>query len=300
MQPKVVLAGGTGFIGQAFQRKFAALGYEVVHVSRRPEHLSWDDEAGIVAALEGADMLINLAGRSVDCRYNAKNRSDILQSRLETTKALGRAVDACETPPKLWFNASTATIYRHAEDRPMTEETGEIGSGFSVDVARAWEEAFFSFRPLRTRQIALRISIVLGPGGGVMTPFKHLVRFGLGGAQGSGRQRFSWIHVDDLFRIVRFLREREDASGVFNCASPHPVTNRELMAAMRAALGRRFGLPSPRWLLELGAWAIRTETELILKSRWVLPDRLQRLGFAFEYPAIEDALRHIAEAEKRT
>ncbi|MCI3920943.1 TIGR01777 family oxidoreductase [Paenibacillus sp. TRM 82003] len=293
MKPKVVLAGGTGFIGRTFQQKLEAIGYEAVLISRRVGHISWDDDAGIVAALEGADMLINLAGRSVDCRYNAKNREEILASRTETTKTLGRLVAACETPPKLWFNSSTATIYRHAEDRPMTEEEGEIGSGFSVDVARAWEDAFFSFRTPETRQIALRISIVLGESGGVMTPFKNLVRFGLGGVQGSGKQRFSWIHVEDLFRIVMFLREREDASGVFNCASPYPITNRELMAAMRASMGRRFGLPSPRWLLEIGAWAIRTETELILKSRWVVPDRLLKLGFAFEFPTIEKALGQI-------
>ncbi|KIL36078.1 NAD-dependent epimerase [Gordoniibacillus kamchatkensis] len=295
MAKKVVLAGGTGFIGSYFEEKLTNLGYEVVTVSRQSGHVSWNDEQGIVQALEHSDLLVNLAGKSVDCRYNDKNKADILRSRTETTRLLGNALLACKNPPPLWINASTATIYRHAEDRPMTEDGGELGSGFSVEVAKAWEQAFFSFALPATRQAALRIAIVLGRNGGVMAPYKNLVRFGLGGVQGPGSQRFSWIHVEDLFRIVLFLKESEHISGVFNCSAPYPITNRELMNRLRSAMGRRVGLPSPEWLLEIGAFLIRTETELILKSRWVLPDRLQREGFAFTFDTIDKALQDVLQ-----
>lgn len=292
--PKVVLAGGTGFVGQAFARRFGELGAEVKVISRQASHIPWENRRAIVEALEGADLLINLAGRSVNCRYTPENRRLILDSRTETTRLLGESVLACSRPPALWINSSTATIYRHAEDRPMTEEGGEIGTGFSVDVAKAWEAAFFAFDLPATRQVALRIAIVLDDGG-VMAPLRNLVRFGLGGAQGSGRQQFSWIHMEDLFRIVRFLQEHPELHGVFNASAPHPVTNRELMASLRRAMGVPVGLPAPRWLLELGARLIRTETELVLKSRWVLPERLKRAGFSFRYDTLEKALNEIVE-----
>lgn len=292
--PIVVLAGGTGFVGQAFARRFGELGAEVKVISRRASHIPWENRRAIVEALEGADLLINLAGRSVNCRYTPENRRLILDSRTETTRLLGESVLACSRPPALWINSSTATIYRHAEDRPMTEEGGEIGTGFSVDVAKAWEAAFFAFDLPATRQVALRIAIVLDDGG-VMAPLRNLVRFGLGGAQGSGRQQFSWIHMEDLFRIVRFLQEHPELHGVFNASAPHPVTNRELMARLRRAMGVPVGLPAPRWLLELGARLIRTETELVLKSRWVLPERLKRAGFSFRYDTLEKALNEIVE-----
>lgn len=293
MHKKVVLAGGTGFIGKFLEERFKSLGYEVHIISRQEQHISWNDHKGIVDAIDHAEMLINLAGKSVDCRYNEKNKKEIFSSRTETTRTLGEALEKCDNPPSLWINSSTATIYRHAEDRPMTEEKGEIGTGFSVDVAKEWESAFFSFQLPRTRQAALRIAIVLGPGGGVMTPFKNLVRFGLGGVQGPGNQMFSWIHIEDIFGIIMFLREREELSGVFNCASPHPVTNRELMAQLRKTMNVKLGLPSPKWLLEIGAVMIKTETELILKSRWVIPDRLERAGYGFKYKEIDKALAHI-------
>lgn len=295
MHAKVVLAGGTGFIGTFLEDKFKDLGYEVHIISRQKQHISWEDQEGIIAAINHADLLINLAGKSVDCRYNEKNKQEIMNSRTETTSVLGEAIENCSSPPPLWINSSTATIYRHAEDRPMTEEDGEIGSGFSVEVAQAWEQAFFSFQLPHTRQVALRIAIVLGPDGGVMTPFINLARFGLGGVQGPGNQMFSWIHIEDIFGIIMFLKEREDLSGVFNCSSPHPVTNREFMAELRRTMNIKFGLPSPKWLLELGAVVIKTETELILKSRWVIPDRLERAGYPFKYMKIDQALSHILE-----
>ncbi|WP_102349228.1 TIGR01777 family oxidoreductase [Bacillus sp. Marseille-P3661] len=293
MHKKVVLAGGTGFIGTYFKNQFNQLGYEVKIISRQSQHISWDDKTSILEALEGAELLINLAGKSVNCRYNPENKESIMNSRIETTNVLGTLLTECKSPPKVWMNSSTATIYRHAEDRPMTETDGEIGSGFSVEVAKNWENAFFSFHLPETRQIALRIAIVLGKGGGVMTPYQNLVKFGLGGVQGSGHQKFSWIHVEDLFQIVLFLKEREDLNGVFNCSAPHPVTNKELMEKLRAAMNRPFGVPAPKWMLELGSMFIKTETELVLKSRWVIPERLEQEGYIFTFNTLDETLHDI-------
>lgn len=289
---KVIIAGGTGFIGRGLSAGFAKLGYQVIIISRRPGHVQWGDEEGIIKALDNAEMLINLSGKSVNCRYNEQNKAEILSSRTQTTKALGEAVLKCPTPPPLWLNSSTATIYRDARDRPMTEANGEIGSGFSVDVATQWEQMFFSFDLPRTRQIALRIAVVLGDGS-VMRPFKNLVRFGLGGRQGDGRQKFSWLHIHDLFNIILFLRDRPQLSGVFNCSAPNPVDNDELMRTMRQSMGVGFGLPSPEWILKIGAAIIKTETELVLKSRWVLPERLLNEGFGFKYSTIGPAIKNI-------
>ncbi|MCR8655955.1 TIGR01777 family oxidoreductase [Paenibacillus endoradicis] len=296
MKKKVVLAGGTGFVGIYFNEKFRNMGYEVKIISRQKGHISWDNEADIIEAINDSEMLINLAGKSVDCRYNEQNKREILMSRVDTTRILGKAVLECENPPILWINSSTATIYRHAEDRPMTEETGEIGSGFSVDVATEWEKTFFSFDLSATRRVALRLAIVLGEHGGVMTAFKNLVRFGLGGAQGSGNQKFSWIHIEDLFDMTIFIRDNAQISGVINCSAPHPVTNRELMDTLRKTMNVKFGLPSPKWMLEFGAVVIKTETELILKSRWVIPDRIEKAGYVFKYRTIDNALQQILQS----
>lgn len=289
---KVVLAGGTGFVGQDFAQRFKKLGYEVLIIARQPGHIVWEDSDGIRQALEGAEMLINLAGKSVNCRYTNENRRIILESRTSTTRILGESILECDLPPELWINSSTATIYRHAEDRPMTEKEGEIGSGFSVEVAKSWEQAFFEFSLPSTRQIALRIAIVLGKGG-VMEPLTNLVRFGLGGSQGPGTQQFSWIHIEDLFRMVLYLQQHPELEGVFNASSPHPVTNRQLMESLRRHMGVRIGLPSPRWMLEVGARFIRTETELVLKSRWVIPERIEQEGFTFIYDTLDTALDEI-------
>ncbi|MFD2656921.1 TIGR01777 family oxidoreductase [Gracilibacillus thailandensis] len=293
MTNKVVLAGGTGFIGQYFQQKFEALGYKVILIARKSPAITWNDHESMVDALENAEMVINLAGKSVNCRYHEQNKKEILQSRTGTTKLLGDAVTACENPPRLWVNASTATIYRHAEDRPMTETDGEIGTGFSVDVATKWENTFFHFTTPQTRQVALRIAIVLGPDGGVITPYKNLVKFGLGGIQGNGKQMFSWIHVEDLFQIIVFLNKHEELEGVFNCSSPNPIPNYHLMRVLREQLNRPVGLSAPAPLLELGSFFLRTETELILKSRWVIPKRLLDAGYTFRFPTIEQTLADI-------
>ncbi|HMJ46671.1 MAG TPA: TIGR01777 family oxidoreductase [Ferruginibacter sp.] len=290
---KIVIAGGTGFIGSYLQKRFREEGFEVLIISRGNEYINWDDEQALLRALEGTEALINLAGKSVDCRYNEKNKALILNSRVDTTRKLQSIIEKCITPPKTWINAGTATIYRHAEDRPMDEYTGEIGSGFSVDVAKAWEKAFFEKKGANTRKVALRIAITIGKGGGVISPFINLVKYGLGGRQGNGLQMFSWVHIEDLYRVIRYLMANENMNGVYNCSAPHPVTNSAFMKEMRSILKPLFHLPSPKFLLQLGAYVINTETELILKSRWVIPKKLEDAGFLFLYPTVNKALRSI-------
>jgi len=292
---KIVIAGGNGFIGQYLEQKFRQLNYTVVIISRQKGFVNWNDHHGITEALNGAEMVINLAGKSVNCRYTEKNKVEILTSRTGTTRALGEAIQRCTDPPKLWVNAGTATIYRHAEDRPMTESTGEIGEGFSVNVAKAWEQSFFNFCLQDTRQALLRIAIVLGKDAGVMKPLKNLVRFGLGGKQGKGDQMFSWIHIEDLFSVLQFLKDHDDLNGIFNCASPNPLPNKIFMKKLREHMHVKPGLPSPKWLLKPGAILIGTETELVLKSRWVLPEKLINKGYVFLYPAIDSALNELIQ-----
>lgn len=290
---KIVIAGGTGFVGSYCADRFRADGYDVVIISRQPGHVNWSDETGIISALEGAELLLNLAGKSVDCRYHEKNKAAIFASRLDTTRALGEAIQKCEKPPPLWINSSTATIYRHAEDRPMTEATGEIGKGFSVNVATAWEKSFFESDLAATRRVALRVAIVLGSTGGAFGPYKALARFGLGGPHAGGRQMFSWIHIEDLYRIIRYVMDHDELEGVYNASAPNPVTNAEFMKILRTKLGMPVGLPAPRWMLEMGAFLIRTETELLLKSRWVIPEKLLQSGFSFSYPTLDVAVDDI-------
>lgn len=295
MKQKIILAGGTGFVGKYLQAKYTAADYEVIIISRGEKYINWNNMPAIIAALENATMLINLAGKSVDCRYNEKNKKEIYDSRIDTTNTLGEAILQCKNPPTLWINSSTATIYRHAEDRAMTEATGEIGTGFSVGIATAWEKAFFSFSLHKTRQVALRMAIVLGRNGGVIHPLRNLVRFGLGGKQGKGNQMFSWIHIEDVYRIITFVQENEHIAGAINTAAPNPITNTLLMQSFRKNMHLPFGLPAPTWLLNIGAVLINTETELILKSRWVIPQKLIEEGFIFTFKTIDGALKDIMQ-----
>lgn len=294
---RIVIAGAGGFIGRYLGERFRAAGDTVATVGRSDADASWADPGAIGRLVDGSDILINLAGKSVNCRYNARNKAEIFRSRLETTAALGDAVRAAKNPPALWFNASTATIYRHADDRPQTDEDGEIGTGFSVEVATSWEQEFASHARDGVRQVALRMAIVLGDGS-ALAPLLMLTRVGLGGPQYGGKtkgalQRFSWVHIGDVYRAIEFIAADDAVAGPVNVASPHPVTNRELMATLRRVLGVRIALPLFEWMLRLGAFAIRTEPELLLKSRWVVPSLLLREGFTFEFPDLPSALRDI-------
>ncbi|WP_285116592.1 DUF1731 domain-containing protein [Leifsonia sp. fls2-241-R2A-40a] len=314
MSERIVIAGASGFLGRYLERHYRDAGAEVVLVGRSGPDVRWDDAAGLRAAVTGASAVINLAGKSVDCRYSDANRAEIFRSRLATTAAVREAIAASDSPPPVWFNASTATIYRHAEDRPMTESTGELGTGFSVEVAKAWERELFAGALPGTRRVALRMAIVLGDGS-ALTPLVNLVRFGLGGPQvdgpwlataarrnagtfhefraRGGRQRFSWVHIADVLGAIEFVRDHAELDGPVNVSSPNPTDNRTMMATLRRLLGARIGLPASRWMLELGSVAIRTETELVLKSRWVVPERLLDAGYEFAYPDLEPALSDI-------
>lgn len=295
----VVIAGASGYIGQHLVRTFRDQGVRVRTIGRdASNHASWDDPLAMVEVLDGADLLVNLAGRSVSCRYSKRNADEIFRSRIGTTAALGRATAATSAPPQLWINASTGTIYRDARDRPMDEVGGDIGSGFSVEVARAWEHELWA-APTDIRKIALRMTIVLGAGGGAVNPLINLARLGFGGRMGDGEQMFSWTHVEDVARAVIHLYEHAEVSGPVNVAAPEVVTNAQLMAQLRAAMGRSRGLAEPRWLLELGARIIRTEAELVLKSRWVDSRVLRETGFEFAHPTLGAALGDIAARTPR-
>jgi uncharacterized protein len=298
---KIVIPGGSGQVGQLLARHFHTQGHTVTVLSRTPHTspwrtLTWDGltPGPWVAELEHSDVCINLAGRSVNCRYNQANRQTIFNSRVLSTQLLNSVIASLNHPPALWLNASTATIYRHSLDRPMDEATGELGGNepgapdtwnFSIQVARAWEEAFFSTLTPRTRKVALRSAMTFSPDpGGVFDVFLGLVRHGLGGTNGPGNQFVSWIHDGDFIRAIEFLIAAQNFAGVVNLASPNPLPNREFLRALREAWGTRIGLPTSSWMIEIGTFLMRTESELVLKSRQVIPGRLLDAGFHFTFP----------------
>jgi uncharacterized protein (TIGR01777 family) len=256
--------------------------------------LEWDGKnpGPWTLALEGAEAVINLAGRSVNCRYTAENRREILESRVDATLAIGRAIHGCKVPPRLWLNAATATWYRHAEDRPQNDWLGESGKGFSCEVARAWEDAFFSAMvPPQTRKVALRIGMVLAnEPGTVFDVLRKLSACGLGGRMGGGDQRVSWIHMEDFLRAVEFVANDPFLSGVLNVTAPDFPTNREWMRTFRESVGMPVGLPASKWMLEAGARVMGTETELVLKSRWAEPLRLRDAGFRWRWSRAAEAV----------
>jgi uncharacterized protein len=308
---RILMPGGSGHVGHVVARYFAARGHEVRIVSRRPGASPWPVApwSEFAQEVERADVVLNLAGRSVNCRYTEANRREILESRVETTRQIANAIAEARNPPKLWMNSSTATIYRHALDRPMDEATGELGGNepnvrdtwrFSIDVARRWEQAFFE-RPLpSTRRIALRSAIIMSPDrGSAFDVLLGLVRKGLGGTSGPGNQFVSWVHEQDFARALDFLITREHLDGVVNVSSPNPLPNRDFMRDLRHAWGMHIGLPATAWMLELGAMFLKTETELVLKSRRVVPGRLLQEGFHFDYPSWPEAAADLVARWRR-
>ena len=317
---KIVIPGGTGQVGTLLARAFVADGHEVVVLSRSPRKASWrvvrwdaKNLSDWTAEIDGADVVINLTGRSVNCRYNAKNRSVIKESRISSTRAIGQAIAGATRPPRVWLQASTATIYAHRFDVPNDEATGILGGSeegapdtwqFSIDVARSWEQATHEVIVPQTRKVMLRSAMTMSPDrGGVFDVLVGLARWGLGGAHGNGRQYVSWIHDQDFIRAVYWLIDNAELEGPVNLASPNPVPNAEFMHTLRAAWGIGFGLPATRWMLEIGALLMRTETELVLKSRRVVPGRLLQSGFVFQFPtwpeAAADLCRRWREGRQR-
>lgn len=357
---KIVIAGGTGFIGQALVAHFGkqnqlvvfsrqginghnnachhqlllpADGYDVTYRRWDGRHL----EKHWTEALENADIVINLAGKSVNCRYTQKNKQLVTESRVHATTAIGNAIRQCTQPPKLWVNAASATIYQHSLEEPNDEYTGRIShlkkdnmpfsfldrlrfackkiiarlrfgknhaaytmldEDFSVAVCKAWENAFDAERTPFTRKVALRTAITLGQGG-VMVPYCNLVKWGLGGSQGNGQQKISWLHIQDFCNCIEWIYQNKEAEGIYNLAAPNAVTNSKFMQTLRSITKNSIGLPAFTSMLEAGAAIIGTETELILKSRWVLPTRLQKEGFRFQYNTLHDALTQIIQASPR-
>ena len=315
---RAVVAGANGFIGRLLVARLREAGYQVATIGRTPQaDASWDEDLGPL--VDGAALLVNLAGKNVGCRYHEAARNEILSSRVETTRVLHQAVSRAANPPQLWLNASTATIYRHSMDAPNTED-GRIGEGFSVDVARNWEREFFRGE-LPTRRVALRMAIVLGDGPATRK-LLAVARLGLGGAQHDswwpahrryrgigpdpsgaersgwhrtrGNQRFSWIHVDDAIGAIGHIIDHREITGPVNLSSPNPVANRALMASLRRATGAKFGLPAYRWMLEPAMFVLRVEPEMLLKSRWALPGVLQGTGYEFRWPHLDAALDDVA------
>ncbi len=296
---KIVIAGGTGDIGSYLAEYFSKKGHAIIVLSRKKHagknnisYVQWDArlQGDWTDALEGAEMIINLAGKSVNCRYTEKNKKEILRSRVDATNALGIAVQKMQHPPRIWFNAASATIYRHAEDMPQDELSGEMGDDFSMNVCKQWEKTFYAIELPHTRKIVMRMAITLGIDGGVIARFKNLVRFGLGGKMGNGEQMMSWVHVEDIARSIEFIDTHETLNGIVNITSPYPLSNDAFMAALRKAMQVPFGIPTPKWFLAFGAFIIGTETELILKSRWVIPQKLITAGFHFTYNRIESVV----------
>ncbi|MGH9652666.1 MAG: TIGR01777 family oxidoreductase [Bryobacteraceae bacterium] len=308
---RIVIPGGSGQLGQMLARHFREQDHSVTVLSRHPAAAEWNvvlwdgrTQGAWTSVLEGADAVINLAGRSVHCRYNAHNRRELLDSRVDSTRAVGEAIAAACSPPAVWLNASTAIIYRQSFDREL-DESGELGKAdpsapekwrFSIEVATAWEQALNQAQLPQTRKIALRTATVMSPNsGGDFDTFLRLVRCGLG-AVGSGEQFISWIHQIDFIRAIEFLIQREDLAGPVNLSSPKPVTDRELMHWLRETWCPSYiGLSAPRSMVELGALVMRTETELMLKSRRVVPGRLTAAGFEFHFPEWRGACPDLIE-----
>lgn len=298
---KLVIAAGTGFLGQVLVDHFRNQFTEIIVLTRGDfrldgniRYVHWDAKAmtGWENELENADVLINLAGKSVDCRYTEANKKAIIASRVDSTKILTMAVLCCQNPPKHWLNSSTATIYKHSLIVENDEATGEIGDDFSMNVAKAWEKAFFGTETPKTLKTALRTSIVLGRKGGAFVPLRNLVKFGFGGKQGNGRQFVSWIHEKDFARAVAFIIEKQ-ITGVVNIAAPKPIRNTDFMKTLRKALRAPGGIAIGKKLLEFGAKLIGTETELVLKSRNVIPKRLLENGFTYEFGTLEKTFENL-------
>lgn len=295
---KIIIAAGTGFLGKNLEKYFTQKGNQVYILTRNPKHKNefyWDAKTlgEWKKLLENTDVLINFTGKSVDCRYNDKNKKEIYSSRIDSTKVLQQAIDQCIIKPKIWLNASSATIYVHSETHLNTEENGVIGDDFSMNICKSWENEFFKSKTEDVRKVALRTSIVLGNNGGAFPKLKMITKFGLGGKQGKGNQNISWIHINDFCKAIEFIIQDENLSGAVNVTAPNPLSNEVFMKKLRQQMKIPFGLNAPVWQLEIASIFLNTETELLLKSRNVYPEKLLKSGFKFSYPQIDTAFKKL-------
>lgn len=295
---KIIIAAGTGFLGKNLEKYFTEKGNQVYTLTRNPKRkneILWDAKTlgEWKNLLENSDVLINLAGKSVDCRYTDKNKQEIYDSRINSTKILQQAVDNCIHKPKIWLNASSATIYVHSETHLNTEENGIIGDDFSMNICKSWEKEFFKTENEDIRKVALRTSIVLGNNGGAFTKLKLITKLGLGGKQGRGNQNISWIHIDDFCKAVEYIIENKNLSGEINVTAPNPLFNEEFMRKLRKEMKIPFALNAAFWQLEIASVFLKTETELLLKSRNVYPEKLMKSGYKFTYPNVETAFKDL-------
>lgn len=302
---KIILFAANGFIGESIIEYvcYQSKDYQLVAVSRKPiknlppnvKQVIWDgkNRGAWTADLEGADLVINLAGKSVNCRYTEKNKAEIFSSRLDSSRIIGEAIEDCKQKPACWINIASATIYEHSLEIANTEEKGVIGKGFSVNVCRAWEKQFFAFKDLPLRQILLRSTIVLGKNGGVYPVLKRLACFGLGGKMGTGDQLISWIHIHDFCKALFFVFEKEESAGIYNIGSPYPVKNKIFQKELRKSLHIHYFINQPVWMLKLGAIILGTEAELIMKSRFIFPQNLINESFRFKYPTLKLCLENL-------
>ncbi len=318
---KIIIAGGSGFIGQELcnffgdeneiillgrqQPQQASNAYGEININpsllKKIRFVKWDGihDGDWSKEIDGADLVINLTGKSVNCKYTAKNKQEIFDSRTNSTKAIGLAIQRAIHPPALWINAASATIYPHATYEPRDESFTDFHDDFSVQVCKLWESTFYDQRTPFTRKCALRMAITLGTGG-VMIPYFNLLKFKLGGCQGSGQQMYSWVHITDTCRMIEWIAANTSLEGTYNCSSPAPVTNYHFMKILRDVFGHKIGLPAYTWMLKIGAAIIGTETELLLKSRWVLPQKILASGFQFKYPLLKDAMQNIVSNTPRS
>ena len=292
----ILIAGGTGFIGAYLKKRFEEKGENVKLVSRTGIDVPWVHQS-LVDELEHTDMVINLAGKTINCRHTGENKKMILDSRIKATSLLGNAIAACKNPPLLWVNASASAIYKSDTIAPATETSEHLADDFLADVVRRWETDFFSFKLPSTRQIALRTSVVLGRSKGAFPSLLRLTRLGLGGKVGNGKQIFSWIHIGDYFRIVEFLIQNDSITGVVNCTSPAPLSNAALMKEMRSKVKIPFGLPAPEFAVRIGAFFIGTESSLLLDSTNIYPERLLNAGFKFKFGDINTAISDLVSSK---
>lgn len=293
---KIVIAGGSGFLGASILSKFKDA--ELVVLSRsktgqqgNAKYVQWDavNPGDWTSELEGSKAIINLVGKSVNCRYTDANKTEIINSRVNATNAIGKAIQGLKNPPEVWVNAGSAAIFGNSGTE-LKDERSATGKGFSPDVCKAWEKAFNTHETSGTRKVFLRIGMVLQKEGGIIKPFLNLVKFGLGGKIGSGKQYMTWIHEADFQELIKWAIDENNAEGIIHAASPNPVTNKEFMKSIRKAAGMSFGLPNPDFLIRFGAIFIGTEPELVLSGRRVISTFLLQKGFKFKYPYLHDAL----------